>query len=86
MVLQVIYVGSLEFPSPSTDVIGGQSNAVTGGGSVQSSTSTRQVCAAEDWLSREVPLSNVTTLGLPCFSSVPTAPGTSGSYQAPVGI
>ena len=43
-----------------------------------------QQCALGPWPRLEVPLSGVSTLGLPCLSSAPILPGSSGSYQAPV--
>src|SRR5262249_38296984 len=48
----------------------GRSWAVTAGaGPSWRSISTRQVCALQLWLSLLVPISGVSALGLPCFSS-----------------
>src|SRR5258706_1726331 len=65
---------------------GGGSNAVTGGASALRSTCTSTVWATDDCPSFELPPSLVTRLGLPCLSSVPGRPGSSGSYHAPVAI
>src|SRR5690606_13159337 len=65
----------------------GGSKAVIGGGSpAKRSTSTRQLCALQPCERLDAPTSGHRTLGLPCLSSVPGCPGTSGSYHAPVAI
>ena len=59
--------------------------AVTAGaGPSKRSISTRQVWAMQPWLSFEAPMSSVSTLGLPCFSSGRLEPASAGSNQAPV--
>ena len=64
---------------------GGTKAVTSGSGPANRSTSTRAVCALLHCASREVPLSRVSTLGLPCLSRLPNGvAGFAGSNQAPV--
>ncbi len=65
-------------------ITGGWCAVTAGAGRSQRSTSTKSECADGPCASFDVPLSKVSTLGLPCLSSVPRRPGSSGSYHAPV--
>ena len=67
-----------------TSIAGGVKAVSGGGGSVSRPTSTRVVWAPRHWPSFEVPLSSVSTLGLPRLSRLPGVAGSAGSNHAPV--
>src|SRR6516165_1527098 len=63
---------------------GGSNVLIGGGGPLKRSISTRQSWPVQPCASREVPVSDVSTFGLPCTQRGASAAGSSGSYQAPV--